>query len=152
MSPAKPSKKQPEPYGGWHFARDFFSGIFGLFNTGRAFPAFGLLLLAITGLIVWRLPESDIAHVIESFFALLQSTTALVFGLLVLTNIVWFVLSRKQKRIYENEINRLSNIRSDLFHLGHDQVLIKNHRTSTGSQAESYILPNPSGSKPKDTK
>lgn len=152
MNSPKSQKKPPEQYGGWHFARDFSAGFFGLVNTGRIFPAFGLLLLAIMGLIVWRLPETDLAHVIESFFDVLRSSVALAIGLLVITNIVWFILFMKQKRIYENEINRLSDIRSELFHLGSDQVLIKNHRTSTGSQVESYIVANPGDRKPKDTK
>jgi hypothetical protein len=147
MSPSKSSKKPSEQYSGWHFARDFFTGIFGLVNSGRVFPAFGLLLLAIMGLIVWRLPESDLGHVVERFFDFLGSSVFFVIILLVLTNVLWLILFRKQKRIYENEINRLSDIRKDLFHLGSNQVLISNHRSSTGSQVETYILPDTDASK-----
>lgn len=152
MTTSKPLKKQTEKYGGWNFARDFSAGIFGLLNTGRVFPAFGLLLLGIMGLVVWKLPESDLAHVVDGFFNVLRSSFALAFSLLVLSNIVWFILFMKQKRIYENEINRLSDIRSDLFHLGGNQVLIKNHRTSNGSPPESYILPSHNDDKPEVTK
>jgi len=153
VNSSKPSKNPPVQYGGWHFARDFSAGIFGLLNTGRIFPVFGLLLLVIAGLVVWRLPESDIVYVIDSFFNVLRSSSAFAISLLALSNIAWFILFRKQKNIYENEINRLADIRSDLFHLGSDQVFIKNHRTSNGSQAESYILPDlDNDDKPKDTK
>ncbi len=152
MNSSKSQKKPVVGYGGWEFARDFSAGIFGLLNTGRIFPAFGLLLLVIFGLIVWRLPDTDLAFVIGDFFDVLRSSTALAFGLFASSNVVWLVLFRKQKRIYENEINRLSDIRRDLFHLGNDQVLIEKHRTSNGSHVESYILPDSNDGKSKDMK
>lgn len=139
---AKNSKKQHvETYGGWHFARDFSAGFFGLVNSGRVFPAFGLLLLVIMGLIVWRLPEAELAPVIKNFFDLLRGSVSLAIVLLLLTNFGWFFLLRRQKTIYENEIKRLSDIRKDLLHLGSSQVLIENHRTSTGAQSETYLFP-----------
>lgn len=154
MNPVKPKKqpKAPETYGGWHFARDFSSGLFGLLNSGRVFPAFGLLILVLMGLLLWRLPEASLVPVIDGFFGVLRSSFALVLCLLLSSNAVWFVLFRKQKRIYENEISRLSNIRSDLLHLGNNQVRIENHRSSEGGQAESYLFPDPGALNLKDTK
>lgn len=146
MTTSKPKKsdkstKNKPTYGGWEFARDFSSGVFGLLNTGRVFPAFGLLILVLMGLVVWRLPETELALVVKDFLNLLRSSVALAFVLLVTSNLTWFILFRKQKRIYENEINRLADIRSNLLHLGHERVQIDDHRSSDGVQAESYIFP-----------
>lgn len=158
VNPPKPKKeakkepKNPETYGGWHFARDFSTGVFGLLNTGRVFPAFGLLILVLMGLIIWKLPESDVAAALSGFFEFLRSSFTFAITLLVSSNTVWYLLYKKQKRLYEAETKRLSDGRSELLHLGSDQVIIVNHRSSEGAQAESYILPDSDVNNSKDTK
>lgn len=132
-------------YGGWDFGRDFFSGVFGLLNSGRIFPAFGVLILALMGLVVWRLPESELASLAREFFGVLRSSFGLAMSLLVASNLMWAWLFKRQKRIYENEIDRLVEIRSELLHQGSNIIPIKNHRSSDGEQIEGYILPDVNG-------
>lgn len=135
------NKKQPPAPNGWSFATEVAKGIFGLLNTGRIIPAFGILILCIVGLAVWRLPESDLAKVSIAFFDYLSSSAGIAYTLLFSTNVGWLWLLKRQKQIYEKEMDRLADMRSKLFHLGADQVLIKNHRSSNGEQREGYILP-----------
>lgn len=127
-------------YGGWHFARDFSNNLFGLLNTGRVFPAFGLLLVIISGITVWRLPDSELAPIIRDLIAWLGGSAGFAWGVVLLTNLFWMVLCAKQTKLYREEIKRLAALRSQLMH-GENLTLIKKHRTSDGEQAESYFLP-----------
>lgn len=140
-------RKGQSTYGGWDFARDFAGGVFGLLNNGRIFPAFGLLILSLMGLVAWRLPEAELAGLVRDFFFVLRSSFGVMLALFVGSNLMWFWLSNRQKRIYENEIGRLSEIRSRLLHKGADIVQIKDHRSSNGEQKEGYILPDVNGPK-----
>lgn len=136
------SKKTPsQAPNSWSFAIEVARGIFGLINSGRIYPAFGLLLLSLSGLVIWRLPEADLARVTIAFLDVLAGSTGLAYVLFAASNIAWYLLFQKQKRIYDKEIDRLAAIRKDLFHLGVNQVLIENHRSSDGEQKESYIIP-----------
>lgn len=127
-------------YGGWHFARDFSTNLFGLLNTGRIFPAFGLLFVIIAGLIVWRLPDSELAPIIRDLIAWLGGSAGFAWFVVFLTNVFWLVLGAERTRLYREEIRRLAALRSQLMH-GEHLTLIKKHRTSDGEQKESYFLP-----------
>lgn len=139
------SKSRPEKpaqaYGGWDFARDFSNGLFGLFNTGRIFPAFGVLLFMIMALVLYRIPDSDLAGVIEGFFSFLQSSTALAYFLFFASNVGWLRLHKRQERLYQAEIDRMAAIRKELMHGGESKTLIQQHRSSDGEQSEGYLLP-----------
>lgn len=139
------SKSRPEKpaqaYGGWDFARDFSNGLFGLFNTGRIFPAFGVLLFMIMALVLYRIPESDLAGVIEGFFSFLQSSTAMAYFLFFASNVGWLRLHKRQERLYQAEIDRMAAIRKELMHGGESKTLIQQHRSSDGEQSEGYLLP-----------
>lgn len=146
MSDQKKPKKQEQGDkaagpNGWSFAIEVTRGFFGLLNTGRIFPAFMLLIIAIMGLVAWRLPESELASVVIAFFDAMSSSSAIALTLLLASNVGWFALFNRQKRMYERELERMAEIRSKLFHLGVQQVLIKDHRSSTDEQSECYILP-----------
>lgn len=132
------SKQQ---YGGWDFGRDFFNGIFGLLNSGRIYPAFGLLILVMMMLVVWRLPESELAGLVREFFGVLRSSFGFSISLFVASNVMWSWLFKRQKRIYENEIDRLVDFRKQLLHKETAIISIKNHRSSDDEQTESYIFP-----------
>ncbi len=139
----KGSKASGASYGFWGFARDFFSGVFSLLNSGKVFPAFGLLLLVIMGIVVWRLPETELAGLVREFFALLRSSFGFAMSALVATNFGWLWLLRRQKEIYQGEIDRLSDLRSKLL-LGENSsefTPLKELHTSNGAQRESYVLP-----------
>lgn len=127
-------------YGGWHFARDFFTHLFGLLNTGRVFPALGLLLVMIVGLVVWRLPDSELAPLIRDLIAWLGGSSGFAWVLVMITNLFWVILFAEQKKLYRQEIKRLAALRSELMH-GDNLTLIKKHRSSDGEQHESYFLP-----------
>lgn len=142
----KGSKAPGASYGFWTFARDFSSGVFSLLNSGKVFPAFGLLLLVIMGVVVWRLPETALAGLVGEFFALLRSSFGFAMSALVATNLGWLWLLRRQREIYQGEIDRLSDLRSRLL-LGENSnefIPLKELHTSSGAQRESYVLPSTS--------
>jgi hypothetical protein len=136
----KPNEKKDLEYNGWMFSRDFSNGIFNLINSGKIFPAFGLLLILIGLLIVWRAPPSGITIIINDAYKFLYGGYFLVLILLVVSNVFWFILNKKQRELYDKEILRLSSIRSDLLHKGNPPIL-ETHRSSDGEQLENYLLP-----------
>jgi hypothetical protein len=151
MATSGPKSKTKPPstdYSGWKFARDFSKGIFQLLNTGKAYPAFGLIILAIVGIVAFRLPPDRLEPVVQGFFSTVQSLFGLVLALFIGSNLGWAWLMKRQKRIYESEIDRLSKIRSDLMHV-QSSPLIANHRSSDEVTNETHIFPEALTKKPK---
>lgn len=152
MNKPKTPEKIKDSYSPWRVLSEFIGHVFALVNSGRIFPAFGLVILVLAAIVLIRLPEAQIAPLIEHFFKFLSSSTALALGLLLVSNIAWIMLFRAKKKMYENEIVRLAAIRSELMHIGVEQVVIKTHQTSNGKQTESYIIPDFPNTQQKDKK
>ncbi len=91
-------------------------------------------------LVLYRIPDSDLAGVIDGFFSFLQSSTALAYFLFFASNVGWLRLHKRQERLYQAEIERLAAIRKELMH-GESKTLIQQHRSSDGEQSEGYLLP-----------
>lgn len=141
--PTRQKPKQPPPaaaYNQWGFLRDFFNRFFDLFNSGKIYPAFGLFVLGIVALIAFRIPDNQLPGVIGQFIEMLQGSVGLAYTLLALSNVLWVWQYREQRRMYLREIDRLAAVRQDLMH-GKPSVIIKEHRSSTGQQQESYLMP-----------
>ena len=134
---------QPESYNFWMFARDFFDNIFSLLNTGKIFPVIILAFLIMTGLIIWKYPEEKLPELVTGILFNVGSNWIIVFVLLIITNLAWCFLFFAHKKMYENEITRLSDIRSSLMHGEDNLKKISAHRSSDGPQKEGYIFPNP---------
>lgn len=126
-------------YNKWEFARDFSNNFFGLLNNGRIFVAGGLAIILLMGLVIWRLPDTDLADLSRQFLGALI-TKGFYISFLILSNVTWFWLLLRQRSIFQFEINRLSKIRSNLMH-NEKKILIENHRSSDGVQKEGYLLP-----------
>lgn len=91
-------------------------------------------------LVLYRIPDSDLAGVIDGLFSFLQSSTALAYFLFFASNVGWLRLHKRQERLYQAEIERLAAIRKELMH-GESKTLIQQHRSSDGEQSEGYLLP-----------
>ncbi len=113
-------------------------GVLGLLNSNKAYPAFALVLLVIIGIISWRLPESDLGWILKRIIENATTSSGTLIGFLVLTNIGWYFVVRQLKRVYQAEIARLINVRQALMH---GKVSIQNHRSSSGEQQPTMILP-----------
>jgi hypothetical protein len=137
-------------YGGWNFAKDFSKGIFQLLNSGKIYPAFGLVILVIIGIVAFRLPEAHLATTVSEFFSTLQSLFGLSLGALVASNLGWAWLFRRQTKLLEDEIERISIMRSELLHTP-NRIQITNHRSSDSPVTEAHILPE-ALAKPKNDK
>jgi hypothetical protein len=137
----KPKQAPPAPaYNKWEFLRDFCNRFFDLFNSGKIYPAFGLFVLGIVTLIAFRIPDNQLPGVVGQLIEMLQGSVGLAYALLALSNVLWVWQYREQRRMYLREIDRLAAIRQELMH-GTSPVLIKEHRSSTGQQQESYLMP-----------
>jgi len=141
-TPAKTDKApknniQPPSYNGWRVLALFIEGIFNLINNNKIYPTLAMMLMAILGVIVWRLPETGLAEIIKS---LIDQKGLLIF-LLIVTNMGWYKLYKTMKTLYQDEINRLADIRKKLMH-GTENT-IENHRSTQDDCKESYILPAP---------
>lgn len=142
MPTRQKSKQEPRApaYNGWTFLRDFSNNVFGLFNNGLIFPAFGLLVLALIAILFVRVPGGQLPGVLGQLIEALQGSVGLAYILLAVSNGLWVWLYRRQKGQYLREINRLAAARKELMH-GTSPVIIKEHRSSTGQQKESYLMP-----------
>ncbi|EXI92092.1 MAG: hypothetical protein AW12_00835 [Candidatus Accumulibacter sp. BA-94] len=149
----KPKQDPTTPaYNQWEFLRDFCNHFFGLFNSGQIYPAFGLFVLGIIALVFFRLPGDQLPGVIGQIIEALQGSVGLAYALLAFSNVLWVWHGREQKGKYLAEINRLAAIRKALMH-GTSPVIIKEHRSSTGQQEESYLMPtNPDATDPNEGK
>ncbi len=136
---ARKSKSKSE-YNIWRVLVVFIEGIFNLFNTNKIYPAFGLLLIYIMGLIVWRLPNEDLADIIKILVNEFIVNKGSLIAIIIITNFGWAYLLKRTTKLYQNEIDRLSNIRSKLLHKSEDKSIIK-HRSSEEDCKESYIIP-----------
>ncbi|MDY6449926.1 hypothetical protein [Acinetobacter faecalis] len=138
------SKDVPQTsYNVWMFARDFFDNIFSLLNTGKIFPVVLLAFLIMIGLVIWKYPDEQLPSLVSGVLSNVGSNWVIVFALLIITNLAWCVLFFAYKSMFEKEITRLSEIRSQLMHGGGDLKKISAHRSSDGPQQEGYIFPNP---------
>lgn len=133
--------KQAAAYNGWECLRDFFGHVFGLINTGQIFPALGILIVMLIGMVMFKVPNDQMPGVITQFLDMLGSSVGIAYGLLGLTNVVWVVHYKTQRRLYLTEIKRLAAIRKELMHGYASSVPIKEHRSSTGQQSEGYLVP-----------
>lgn len=142
----------PEQYNMWRFLTEFSQGFFSLINSGRVFPAFGLAILVILGIVAWRVPESDLADLIEQFFEILSGSELLLWTALIVTNGVWLYIVRRVRRQDQAEIERLTDVRSELVHGREEGELepIERHRSSEDDQTEEYIIPGRAHEAPSD--
>lgn len=145
----KKPKPIPERYNGWMYARDATKGVFSLLNTGKIYPAFGLMLIILMGIAEWRLPPEHLGILIRDFFATVRSSFGLVLALFFISNLTWFWLFARHKRLCAKEINRLTEIRHEYFH-GKKITNIKNHRSSESVEHKTHIFPSSNQSDSKD--
>lgn len=137
----KNKKSNESEYDGWRVLLAFIDGIFELINSHKVYPAFGLFILSILGLIVWRLPGTELAEIIKILINEFVVNKGGVISLLILTNLGWAYLLKRMNRIYSEEIDRLAKIRSELMHNNSSQKIEK-HRSSKDDCDEHYIIPN----------
>lgn len=137
----KKKKNKASEYNGWRVLLAFINGIFELINSHKVYPAFGLLILSIFGLIVWRLPTTELAEIVKILINEFVVNKGGLIGLLVLTNLGWAYLLKRMNKIYSAEIDRLAKIRSKLMHDSSSKKIDK-HRSSNEECDEHYIIPN----------
>lgn len=133
-------KTKTEQKGGWDVLSEFINGVFSLINNNRIIPAFAFVVLAIVGVVVWRIPESDLGIIAKQLISALGSSFGFLISALIFSNICWLLLTKKLTKVYKDEIQRLSDIRADLIHKKGDYTQIEMHRSSNDAK-ESIIIP-----------
>jgi len=77
-------------------------GVLNLINSNKIYPAFSLMLLAIVGVVVWRLPEDDLGIAITVIINDVSVSKGEFIAFIVLNNIismlVEFHTSREEER------------------------------------------------------
>ncbi len=149
--PSKTSKiskptVEKSAYTGWRVLAIFIEGIFNLINTNKVYPAILLILVLILGLIVWRLPGSELSEIIKLIINEVLVGKGTLFGVIISSNIVWYYLYQKMQKTYKEEIDRLTKVRSELMHGIENKI--EEHRSINDDCKESYILPAPDKSTP----
>jgi len=113
-------------------------GILNLINTNRIYPLFGVLILFLIGLIVWKLPESDLGNILTVLVNEFVVDKGGMIAIILISNILWWYIFNRMRSLYKDEIDRLANIRS---HLMHDNDKIEDHRSTNDECKETHILP-----------
>lgn len=135
-------KSKPAPqYNGWRVLAIFIEGIFNLINNNKIYPAFGLFLLSVFSLIIWRLPSSDLAEIIKILVNEVFVGKGSLILIIVFTNLGWAYILKRIRGVYQDEIDRLSSIRKELLHNGSESPLIQKHRSTNEECKESYMIP-----------
>lgn len=131
----------------WSFLIVVAKGIFQLVNNNKIYPTLALCLLSLIGLVVWRLPESDLAEISKMLINEIVVGKGGLIAFLVLTNAGWIYLTKRLRELYLGEIDRLSEMRKNLLHTNEqrDGKVIGNHRSSDDECKASYILPSKKG-------
>jgi hypothetical protein len=147
--PQNKAKATQSEYNGWMFARDFAKGVFGLLNNGKIYPAFGLLFVGLIGLAEWRLPQDQLAPIITEILVTVRSSFGFLLAVAFATNAGWLWLFSRQKRMYDQEIARLAEMRKQLIHCEDKIIPIDNHRSSENVVNQTHIFPQPKAGKQK---
>lgn len=129
-------------YNGWRVLAIFIQGVFNLINNNKIYPAFGLLLLGIAAIVVFRLPDTELAPLVKLLIESLTFTSKGLLGLLVVTNAGWAVIIVQSRNIYKAEISRLAAIRHELITGNPGRVV--EHQSSDHATNEAYIFPHDS--------
>ncbi len=137
------SVSQKQGDNGWTFLIAVVNGCFKLFNNNKIYPVFGLLLVGLAGLIIWRLPESELASVVHIILNEFVVNKGGLIALLLASNFGWVYLLGRQRKMYVAEIDRLAKIRSELMHVKDNGqgVHIESHRSSDDDCEELYVIP-----------
>lgn len=93
------------------------------------------------GVVIWRVPDTALAGLVKDFFSVLRSSFGFMAALFIASNYAWYRMFRKQKQLYEDEVKRIAEVRSELLHAGSNLVPIKTHRSSSEKIDEQYIFP-----------
>ena len=126
----------------WSFLIVLAKGLIQLINNNKIYPAMALCLLMIFALVVWRLPDTALAENVTILVNAIVGKTGGLITLLLVSNLGWIYLLKRQRELYRSEIDRLAEIRKALIHSKDSGGgIIENHRSSTGDCKASYILP-----------
>jgi hypothetical protein len=147
MSKAKQELHQAP--NGWSFLIEVSKGIFALINNDKIYPLFGLIFFVLCAFTLWLMPSSEVAYVVKSLINRALGGELPLIIMLVLSNTGWAYLYKKMRRQDEEEIRRLSDLRSQLMHLK-PRVQIEEHRSSEGDCQEQYLIPPGLSNKSKD--
>lgn len=139
MAPSKSKKPvKAASFNGWRVLNTFIEGLFQLINSNKIYPVFGLIILALAGLVVWRLSASDLADIIKLLLVEVVVGKGGLIALIILTNLGWPYLLRQQQKIYKTEIDRLAAVRSELLH---SDGKIGTHRSTHDNRGDAYLVP-----------
>ena len=127
----------------WSFLTEFSNGIFKLINNNKIWPVIFLMLTVIPVLLTWKLPEEEVAPTIALAIREFAVGKGVIWLSLIITNLGWIYMFKRQKNIYSSEIARLVEVRSLLMHTNNTGLEgnIKTHRSSKRDCSESYVLP-----------
>ena len=127
----------------WSFLTEFSNGIFKLINNNKIWPVLFLMLMVILVLLTWKLPEEEVAPTIALVIREFVVGKGVFWLSLIITNLGWAYIFKRQKNIYSSEIARLAEVRSSLMHSNNSgqAANIKEHRSSKRECSESYVLP-----------
>lgn len=102
----------------WDVLLSIVNNIFALLNNGKIFPAILLAIIIAFLKIIFSMSNEELTSCVVSFLA--SDETILVgiglFALFIISNGIWIVLYRNKKKLYLEEIQRLTQYRSELLH------------------------------------
>lgn len=129
----------------WDVLLSIVNNIFALLNNGKIFPAILLAIIIAFLKIIFSMSNEELTSCVVSFLG--SDETILVgiglFALFIISNGIWIVLYRNKKKLYLEEIRRLTQYRSELLHSRErlDSPLLNTHTSTTQIGNESYIFP-----------
>jgi len=140
MTKARKQHKNTAQYTWAHVAFRAVDGGLNLINNNRIYPLFGVLALCIAALIVWKLPASTLGTILTTLVNEFIVNKGGLIAMIIISNMAWLYMFNRMRRLYSDEIKRLSEIRSDLMH-NNTTHKIEKHRSTNDECKETHIFP-----------
>lgn len=93
---------------GWDVLHACVEGLFYLINSAKIYPAFGLLAVALMGMLIWKLPRTEVASILKIILNEFLVGKGMLLVILLITNLLWAYINRREKNIYARNIEAQS--------------------------------------------
>lgn len=110
-----------------------------LINKGAIFTLSLLIFSAFVLITAWRIPPEDLSKFWVFIGQVSKTHWAISTALLLASNLGWWLVHKKTKKLYKQEIKRLTKLRHDLMH-GENITIIKHHVSSNDGEEKVTML------------
>lgn len=111
-----------------------------LINKGAIFTLSLLIFSAFVLISAWRVPAEDLSSFWVYVGQISKTHWAISTAILLVSNLGWWLVHKKMKKLYKEEIKRLTQLRHDLMH-GKNITIIEHVSSEDGKDKVTMLTP-----------